>query len=160
MIFWSAQKLHKNTFFHPPSPFPSNFCNSTATVVAFVLLHNSRFNFHCYTQCEATPTQKSARECAATSCDILHERLQSTFTLANQLRRITQYRHVTANCFQWRLVHLVKRHVSTPMYNRGLVVQTNTSCPPPKEKGCTPEMVHMKPNHTTEQLQLRVGREG
>ena len=33
---------------------------ATATVVAFVLLRNSRFNFHCYTQREATPTQKSA----------------------------------------------------------------------------------------------------
>ena len=32
------------------------------TVLAFVLLRNSRFNFHCYTQCEATPTQKSARK--------------------------------------------------------------------------------------------------
>ena len=43
---------------HPLSPvfFP------TATVVAFVLLRNSRFSFRCYTQCEATPTQKSARK--------------------------------------------------------------------------------------------------
>ena len=57
---------------------------ATVTVLAFVLLRNSRFNFHCYTQREATPTQKSARKCAATSRDILRERLQSTFTLANQ----------------------------------------------------------------------------
>ena len=35
---------------------------ATATVLAFVLLRNSRFNFHCYTQREATPTQKSARK--------------------------------------------------------------------------------------------------
>ena len=33
---------------------------ATATVVAFVLLHNSRFNFHCYTQHEAMPAQKLA----------------------------------------------------------------------------------------------------
>ena len=33
---------------------------ATATVVAFVLHHNYRFNFHYYTQREATPTQKSA----------------------------------------------------------------------------------------------------
>ena len=27
-IFWSAKKRHKDTFFfHPPSPFPGNFCN-------------------------------------------------------------------------------------------------------------------------------------
>ena len=56
-----------------------------ATALAFVLLRNSRFNFHCYTQREATPTQKLARKCAATSHDILRERLQSAFTLANQL---------------------------------------------------------------------------
>ena len=60
-IFWSAKKRRKDTFFsHPSFPFPSNFCNST--VVAFVMLRNSRFNFHCYTQREATPTQKSARK--------------------------------------------------------------------------------------------------
>ena len=34
---------------------------ATATVLAFVLLRHSRFNFHCHTQREATPTQKSAR---------------------------------------------------------------------------------------------------
>ena len=49
---------------------------ATASVLAFVLLHDSRFNFHCYTQCEATPTQKSARKCAATSyakdCKTIH----------------------------------------------------------------------------------------
>ena len=34
---------------------------ATSTVVAFVLLRNSRFNFYCYTQREATtPTQESA----------------------------------------------------------------------------------------------------
>ena len=64
---------------------------ATATVLAFVLLHISRFNFHCYTQSETMPTQKSARKCAATSHDFLRERLQSAFTLANQLRWITQY---------------------------------------------------------------------
>ena len=58
---------------------------ATSKVLAFVLLHNSSFNFHCYTQREATPTQKSARKCAATSRDFFAERLQSAFTLANQL---------------------------------------------------------------------------
>ena len=46
-----SKKHDTDTFFYPTSPFPGNFCK----VVAFVLLHNSRFNFHCYTQ----PTQKS-----------------------------------------------------------------------------------------------------
>ena len=46
----------------PPSPLHplSPVIFATAAVVAFVLLRNSRFNFHCYTQREATPTQKSA----------------------------------------------------------------------------------------------------
>jgi len=56
---------------------------ATATVLAFVLLRNSNFNFHCYTQREATPTQKSAGKYAATSRDFFRERLRSAFTLAN-----------------------------------------------------------------------------
>ena len=54
---WLAKKRCKDIFFptlHPLSPV----IFETATVVAFVLLHNSRFNFHYYTQREATPTQK------------------------------------------------------------------------------------------------------
>ena len=34
----------------------------STTVLAFVLLCNTRFNFHCYTQRGPTPTQKSARK--------------------------------------------------------------------------------------------------
>ena len=34
--------------------------DANTTVVAFVLLRNCRFSFHCYTQHEAAPTQKSA----------------------------------------------------------------------------------------------------
>ena len=56
-------------------------------MVAFVLLCNSRFNFHCYTQCESTPTQKSARKWQlrplATSCakDYKgHSLVQTSFT--------------------------------------------------------------------------------
>ena len=61
-----SQKNDARTLFstlHPSSTviFP------TAAVLAFVLLRDSRFNFHCYTQREATPTQKSARKCSATS---------------------------------------------------------------------------------------------
>ena len=61
---------------------------ATATVLAFVLLRNSRFNFHCYTQHEATPTQKLARKWC---CDFLHESLQRVFTHANQLHWTTQW---------------------------------------------------------------------
>ena len=60
MIFWSAKNWCKDTFsiFHSLSPV----IFATATVVVFVLLRNSSFNFHCYTQREATPTQKSSRK--------------------------------------------------------------------------------------------------
>ena len=72
----------KTLFFHPPSL--STVIFAAATVLAFVLLRDSRFNFHCYTQREATPTQKSARKCAATSRDFLRERLQSALILLLQ----------------------------------------------------------------------------
>ena len=79
--------MPQNTFFYELAIFWSAMVIfATATVLIFVLLHDSRFNFHGCTQREATPTQKLARKCAATSCDFLHERLQSAFTLANQLR--------------------------------------------------------------------------
>ena len=65
-IFWSTKKRRKDAFFinffflffstlHPLS----RVMFLTVTVVAFVLLRNSNFNFHCYTQREATPTHKS-----------------------------------------------------------------------------------------------------
>ena len=79
------QKTMQRHFFPTLNPL-SPVIFVTAGVVAFLLLCNSRFNFHCYTQHEATPTQKSARKCTATSRDFLHERLQSAFTLPNQLR--------------------------------------------------------------------------
>ena len=60
-IFWSAKKRCKDTFF--PTLYPlSPVMGATATVVAFVLFRNYRFNFHCYTQREATPTHKSAQK--------------------------------------------------------------------------------------------------
>ena len=88
-IFWAAKQRCKDSF-STLNPL-SMVIFATATVLACVLLCNSRFNFHCYTQREATPTQKLARKCAAPSRDFLHKRLQCAFTLANQLHWITQY---------------------------------------------------------------------
>ena len=56
-----SQKTTHRHFLSTPHPL-SLVIFATATVVAFVLLRISRFNFHCYTQREATPTQKSARK--------------------------------------------------------------------------------------------------
>ena len=107
-IFWSAKKRRKKTCFFSTLHSLSTVIFATATVLAFVLLRDSRFNFHCYTQCEATPTQKFARKCAATSCDFLRERLQSTFTLANQLRWIAQYKPSHHNITCSRLRNLIR----------------------------------------------------
>ena len=66
-----SQTTTERHFFPPFIPFP-RYCFATATVVAFVLFRNSRFNFHCYTQREAMPTQKSAHSCrpASLNCPI------------------------------------------------------------------------------------------
>ena len=63
-----SQKSMQRHLFSTLHPF-STVIFATATVLAFVLLHDSTFNFNCYTQREATPTQKSAWKCAATSHD-------------------------------------------------------------------------------------------
>ena len=62
-----SQKVTQRHFFPTLHPL-SLVISATATAVAFVLLHNSRFNSHCYTQCETTPTQKSAWKWC---CDLL-----------------------------------------------------------------------------------------
>ena len=85
-----SEKMTQRHFIFTLHPLSTVFF-ATATVLTFVLLRSSSFNFHCYTQREATPIQKSARKCAATSCDFFAERLQSVFTLANQLCWIAQY---------------------------------------------------------------------
>ena len=59
--FWLAEKRRKDTFFPTLHPL-SLVIFATTTVVAFVLLCSSWFHFHCYTQHEATPTQKSAQK--------------------------------------------------------------------------------------------------
>ena len=48
-------------FIFPPSIHFPQVIFATATLVAFVLLGNSRLNFHCYTQREPMPTQKSSQ---------------------------------------------------------------------------------------------------
>ena len=95
-----SQKMMQRHFFSTLHPL-SMVIFATATVLAFVLLRDSRFNFHCYTQREATPTQKSAQKCAATSRDFLRKRLQSAFTLANQLCWIAQLQE-DSNAWQKR----------------------------------------------------------
>ena len=63
--FWSAGKRGK--YFPPPPPPPIFYLLfsvilANATVVAFVLLRNSRLNVHCYTQGEPTLSQRPARK--------------------------------------------------------------------------------------------------
>ena len=58
---WSlvSQKMMQRHFFPTIRPLSPVFF-AIGTMVAFLLLHNSRFKFHCYTQHEATSTQKLA----------------------------------------------------------------------------------------------------
>ena len=83
-------------FFSPSIPFPRYFWQLQQYWHLYCFTIS--FSFHCYTQREATPTQKSARKSAATSRDFLRERLQSAFTLANQIQEPgeTFQRFVTA----------------------------------------------------------------
>ena len=57
LVCWKTMRRHSFSTLHHLSPL----ILPNATVVAFVLLCISRFNFHCYTQRDTTPTQKSAR---------------------------------------------------------------------------------------------------
>ena len=59
LVSWKTTQRHffVVAIFH--RPYPVIFANTA--VVAFVQLRNCRFNFHCYTQREPAPTQKSAR---------------------------------------------------------------------------------------------------
>ena len=66
---------------------------ATATVVAFVLLRNSRFSFHCYTQRVATPTQKSARKWRCDLSRLLARKITRALTRADQLHWIAEYHH-------------------------------------------------------------------
>ena len=87
--FWSAKTTLKRRrqkhFFPTPHPL-SPVIFATATVVTFVLLRNSRFNFHCYPQREATRTQigpEVTLRPIATSCakDYKgHSLVQASFT--------------------------------------------------------------------------------
>ena len=92
-----SKKTTQKHFFFPPSTPLSTVIFANATVLAFVLLCNSSFNLHCYTQREATPTKKSARKCALTSRDFLRENYKSAFTLANS-PNITDRSHGADRC--------------------------------------------------------------
>ena len=72
-IFWSAKNDAKTLFstLHPLS----RVLFATAKVVAFVPLRNSRFNFRCYTQCEAMPTQKSAQKWCCDLSQLLAQKI-------------------------------------------------------------------------------------
>ena len=86
-----SQKITQRHFFSTLHHL-STVIFATATVVAFVLLRNSSFNFHCYTQREPTPTQKSSRKrqlrSFTVSCAKDYEGY--LFTRANRLRWIAQ----------------------------------------------------------------------
>ena len=126
-----SPKTTQRHFFSTLHPL-STVIFATATVLAFVLLRECRFSFHCYTQREATPTQKLARKCAATSRDFLCERLQSAFTLANQLRWIAQYRTMLRDWSQ------LVPNMSSDIRGHWATLGGRTGCPPVVDSGYCP----------------------
>ena len=101
---------------------------ATATVLAFVLLRNSRFNFHCYTQREAMPTQKSAW---MWRCNFLRKRLQRAFTRANKPHWTTQYTEMDffitfQTCYLH--THCVHRFLFKPLAHFQTLLLIKTSC--------------------------------
>ena len=82
-----SRKMMQTLFFHPlsPFPFPGNFCNYNSGGIY------TRFSFHCYIQCEATPTQKSARKWRSDLSWLLAWKIKRAFTCANQLHWTAWY---------------------------------------------------------------------
>ena len=89
-IFWSAKKWCKDTFFHPPSPFPGNFCNcnsggictASKFYVQLSLLYTAWSNAYSEIGPEVTLWSLVTSQ--------LRKRLQRAFTRANQLHWTTQ----------------------------------------------------------------------
>ena len=93
-----SQKMTRRHFFPTLHPV-STVIFAPATVLAFVLLRNSRFNVHCYAQREATLRNRpgSALRPLATSCAKdykAHSLLQTSFVDSPRIlmRKITQDR--------------------------------------------------------------------
>ena len=84
-IFWSAKKQCKDTiFFHPPFPFPGNFCycNSGGICTASQILGLTSIVIHSVKQHLLRNLPGSD---AVTPRDFWHERLQRAFTCADLL---------------------------------------------------------------------------
>jgi len=116
-----SRKTMQRHFF-PPSIHPlSPVIFAAATVLSFVLLRSSRFSFHCYTQREATPTQKSARKWR---CDL--SRLAA--------RKITKGIH---SCKPASL--------NRPISTRQSALHTRSQC---QQSPQTPVVVHVTLDHS------------
>ena len=92
-----SRKTTQRHFFptlHPLSPI----IFATATVVAFVLFRNSRFSFHCYTQREATPTQKSARKWRCDRSRLLARKITKSI---HSCKPASLNRPIRAHCQQY-----------------------------------------------------------
>ena len=72
-----SQKTMQRHFFSTLHPL-STVIFATATVLAFVLLHDSRFNFHCYTQREAEIYSEIGPEVRCDLLRLLTKRIHSS----------------------------------------------------------------------------------
>ena len=104
-------KIHFFSTLHPHSCV----IFATATAVAFVLLRNSRFNFHSVKQ---RLLRNRPGSDAATSRDFLHESLQRAFTCANQLHWTAQYPPI-----MFILIHSFRLTTKIYLYTQPLVLR-------------------------------------
>ena len=102
-----------------------------ATVVAFVLLHSSRFKFHCYAQHEAAPTQKSAWNwCCSLSWLLVQKITKGTHSckpssLNHPVDQPSQMRDsvsltLTDQPSQWEIQLVLQFSPHTPLFYRGI----------------------------------------
>ena len=89
MIFWSAQKQHRNTFYPPSIPFPRYFLRLQQWwhLYCFTILGSTSIVIHSGKQ---SLLRNRPRSDAAPSCGFSYERLWRSFTHANRLHWTAQ----------------------------------------------------------------------
>ena len=88
--FSGQPKNYVKTLFHPPSPFPCNFCNCNSGGICTAWQFWVKLLL-LYTAWTNTYWEISPEVTAATFCNFLRKRLWRAFTHANQLYWTTQY---------------------------------------------------------------------
>ena len=98
--FSGQPKNYVKTVFHPPSPFPCNFCNCNSGGICTAWQFWVKLLL-LYTAWTNTYWEISPEVTAATFCNFLRKRLWRAFTHANQLYWTTQYTNMCVCVCVW-----------------------------------------------------------